>query len=42
MRGSGVSAPYWLVSKIKKQEKKDKKKDKKLREAEIARLENTQ
>ena len=43
MRGSGVSTPYWLVSKIKEQEKKYKeKKAKKLQEAKIARLENTQ
>ena len=35
--------PYWLVSKIKEQEKKYKeKKAKKLQEAKIARLENTQ
>ena len=41
MRLAFTETPYWLVTKIKKQEQKDKKKAKKLREAEIARLENT-
>jgi hypothetical protein len=36
-----TETPYWLVTKMKKQEQKDKKKATKLREAEIARLENT-
>ena len=36
-----TETPYWLVKKMKIQEKKDKKKAKKLREAEIARLEST-
>jgi hypothetical protein len=36
-----TETPYWLVKKMKKQEKKDKKTAKILREAEIARLENT-
>jgi hypothetical protein len=36
-----TETPYWLVTKMKKQEQKDKKKAKKLREAEIAHLENT-
>jgi hypothetical protein len=35
-----TETPYWLVTKMKKQEQKDKKKAQKLREAEIARLEN--
>jgi hypothetical protein len=36
-----TETPYWLVTKMKKQEQKDKKKAQKLREAEVARLENT-
>jgi hypothetical protein len=36
-----TETPYWLVTKMKKQEQKDKKKATKLREAEIACLENT-
>ena len=36
-----TETPYWLVTKMKKQEQKDKMKAKKLREAEIARLENS-
>jgi hypothetical protein len=36
-----TETPYWLVTKMKKQEQKDKKKATKLREAKIARLENT-
>jgi hypothetical protein len=36
-----TETPYWLVKKMKIQEQKDKKKAKKLRDTEIARLENT-